>query len=133
MAAAQGTLMAETPLTLAESASVFGEMLVFRALLDQETGRRPPSTAPAGKVENMLNTVVRQVAFHQFEQHVHEERRKGELPAERLGELWLAEQRESLGPVFRFDDEYRNWSGPTFPTSSIRRSTSTPMRSGIVW
>jgi oligoendopeptidase F len=111
MAAGQGTLMAETPLTLAESASVFGEMLVFRGLLDREEdiGRR--RRLLAGKVENMLNTVVRQIAFHQFEQRVHDERRSGELPAERLGELWLAVQRESLGPVFRFDDEYRNfWS-----------------------
>jgi oligoendopeptidase F len=109
MSAEQGTLMAETPLTLAESASVFGEMLVFRALLDREedVGRR--RRLLAGKVENMLNTVVRQVAFHQFEQRVHDERRSGELPAERLGELWLAVQRESLGPVFRFDDEYRNF------------------------
>lgn len=109
LAAEQGTLMADTPLTLAESASVFGEMLVFRTLLDQETDAGKRRRLLAGKVENMLNTVVRQIAFHQFEQCVHEERRTGELSAERLGELWLAIQRESLGPVFRFDDEYRNF------------------------
>jgi oligoendopeptidase F len=109
LAAGQGTLMADTPLTLAESASVFGEMLVFRALLDQEkdVGRR--RRLLAGKVENMLNTVVRQIAFHQFEQRVHEERRKGELPAEHLGQIWISVQRESLGPVFRFDDEYQHF------------------------
>jgi len=63
----------------------------------------------ASKVENMLNTVVRQIAFHEFEQRVHEERRTGELPAERLGQIWLSVQRESLGPVFRFDDEYQHF------------------------
>ena len=109
LAAEQGTLMADTPLTLAETASVFGEMLVFRALLEQETDADKRRRLLAGKVENMLNTVVRQIAFHQFEQRVHEERRKGELSAERLGELWLTIQRESLGPVFRFDEEYRNY------------------------
>jgi oligoendopeptidase F len=109
LAAEQGTLMADTPLTLAESASVFGEMLVFRALLDGQTDPHGRRRLLAGKVENMLNTVVRQIAFHHFEQHVHEERRAGELPAERLGEIWLTVQRESLGPVFRFDDEYRNF------------------------
>jgi len=105
LAGGQGTLMADTPLTLAETASVFGEMLVFRRLLDQETGAGRQRLL-AGKVENMLNTVVRQTAFHTFEQRVHQERRAGELPVERLGELWLDVQRESLGPVFRFEDEY---------------------------
>lgn len=109
LAAEQGTLMADTPLTLAESASVFGEMLVFRALLEQQTDASKRRRLLAGKVENMLNTVVRQIAFHQFEQYVHEERRSGELSAERLGEIWMTVQRESLGPVFRFDDEYRNF------------------------
>jgi oligoendopeptidase F len=107
LAADQGTLMADTPLTLAESASVFGEMLVFRSLLDRETDPARRRRLLAGKVESMLNTVVRQIAFHEFEQRVHEERRRGELPAERLGEIWLDVQRESLGPVFRFYDEYR--------------------------
>jgi oligoendopeptidase F len=109
LAAEQGTLMADTPLTLAESASVFGEMLVFRALLDQEKNAGRCRRLLASKVENMLNTVVRQIAFHEFEQRVHEERRKGELPAERLGQIWLSVQRESLGPVFRFDDEYQHF------------------------
>jgi oligoendopeptidase F len=109
LAARQGALMADTPLTLAESASVFGEMLVFRALLDQEKDVERRRRLLASKVENMLNTVVRQIAFHQFEQRVHEERPKGELPAERLAEIWMSVQCESLGPVFRFDDEYQHF------------------------
>jgi oligoendopeptidase F len=107
LAADQGALMAETPLTLAESASVFGEMLVFRALLEEQSNPRQRRRLLASKVESMLNTVIRQIAFHSFEKRVHEERRRGELPAERLGEIWLSVQRESLGPALRFDDEYR--------------------------
>lgn len=109
LAARQGTLLADTPLTLAESASVFGEMLVFRSLLDQETDVARRRRLLAGKVESMLNTVVRQIAFHQFEHRVHQERRTGELSPERLGDIWLDVQQESLGPVFRFDDEYRHY------------------------
>jgi oligoendopeptidase F len=107
LAAQQGPLMSDTPLTLAESASVFGEMLVFRALLAAETDPAQRRRLLAGKVENMLNTVVRQIAFHEFEHRVHHQRRSGELSAAQLGETWLAVQRESLGPVFRFDDEYQ--------------------------
>lgn len=107
LAAEQGPLMADTPLTLAEGASVFGEMLVFRALVDNEPDQRLRRRLLAGKVENMLNTVVRQIAFHQFEQRVHEERRSEELSAERLGEIWLGVQSESLGSALRFEDEYK--------------------------
>ncbi|MFO1153537.1 MAG: M3 family oligoendopeptidase [Rhodospirillales bacterium] len=103
----QGVLMADTPLTLAESASVFGEMLVFQALLAAETDPARRRRLLAGKVESMLNTVVRQIAFHDFEQRVHGERQAGELSVERLGEIWLDTAHESLGPAFRFDDEYR--------------------------
>ena len=111
LAAPQGALMAETPLTLAETASVFGEHLTFRALLDAESDPRRRRVLLAGKVEDMLNTVVRQVAFCAFERRVHDERREGELTPERLGEHWLAAQRESLGPAFRFREEYRfYWS-----------------------
>jgi oligoendopeptidase F len=107
----QGYLMADTPLTLAETASVFGEMLTFRALLRQETDPRRRKIMLAGKVEDMLNTVVRQIAFVTFEQRVHEERREAELTPDRLGEIWLAVQRESLGPALRFDGVYRHyWS-----------------------
>src|SRR5438270_10943094 len=103
----QGYLMADTPLTLAETASVFGEMLTFRALLARETDPRRRKIMLAGKVEDMLNTVVRQIAFVSFEQKVHEERRGGELTAERIGDIWLDVQRESLGPALSLDDPYR--------------------------
>jgi len=111
LAAGQGHLQADTPLTLAETASVFGEMLTFRALLDAEADPARRKAMLAGKVEDMINTVVRQVAFAEFERRVHDERRVGELTPDRLGEIWIDVQRESLGPAFRFDDEYRfYWS-----------------------
>jgi oligoendopeptidase F len=109
LAAPNGALMADTPLTLAETASVFGEQLTFRALLDGESDPAIRRVMLAGKVEDMLNTVVRQVAFYDFELRVHEERRSGELTPDRIGEIWLAVQSESLGPAFSFADEYRNW------------------------
>ena len=111
LAAGQGHLQADTPLTLAETASVFGEMLTFRRLLDGERDPARRKAMLAGKVEDMLNTVVRQIAFVEFERRVHDERRGGELTPDRLGEIWLDVQRESLGPAFRFDDDYRSyWS-----------------------
>jgi oligoendopeptidase F len=111
LAGGQGHLMADTPLTLAETASVFGEMLTFRALLARETDPKRRKIMIAGKVEDMLNTVVRQIAFVTFEMRVHDERREAELTAERICDLWLEVQRESLGPALRFDDSYRYyWS-----------------------
>jgi len=107
LAARQGYLMSSTPLTLAETASVFGEMLTFRALLDAETDPARRRFMLAGKVEDMLNTVVRQVAFYRFESLLHDERKQGELVAERIGELWMQVQTESLGPAFEFTPEYR--------------------------
>ena len=107
LASAQGALMAETPLTLAETASVFGEQLTFRAMVDAETEPARRRIMLAGKVEDMINTVIRQVAFYQFEQKVHGERRQAELTPERLGEVWMEVQEESLGPSFRLADEYR--------------------------
>jgi oligoendopeptidase F len=107
LSAGQGALMADTPLTLAETASVFGEMLTFRALLAAEKDARRRRALLASKVEDMLNTVVRQIAFHEFERRVHTERAKGEIAAARLGEIWLETQRESLGPTLRFDRDYR--------------------------
>jgi oligoendopeptidase F len=107
LAGGQGYLMSGTPLTLAETASVFGEMLTFRSLLDAEKDPKRRRIMLAQKVEDMLNTVVRQIAFYQFELKVHEERRTGELLPERIGEIWLEVQRESLGPVFNFAEEYR--------------------------
>jgi oligoendopeptidase F len=111
LAAQQGYLMADTPLTLAETASVFGEMLTFRALLARETDPRRRKIMLAGKVEDMLNTVVRQTAFATFEIKVHDERRVAELTPDRLAEIWLEVQRESLGPPIRLDGVYRHyWS-----------------------
>ncbi|WP_428531521.1 M3 family oligoendopeptidase [Rhodopila sp.] len=105
LAAPRGALMSHTPLTLAETASVFGEMLTFRSLLDTATpGQR--RIMLAAKTEDMLNTVVRQVAFYQFETLLHDERRSGELLPERIGELWMQVQAESLGPTFEFTPEY---------------------------
>jgi oligoendopeptidase F len=105
LAADQGYLMSSTPLTLAETASVFGEMLTFRALLDSADPKQRRIML-AAKVEDMLNTVVRQVAFYHFETLVHDERRSGELVPDRIGELWLQVQKESLGPAFEFTPEY---------------------------
>jgi oligoendopeptidase F len=111
LAGAQGQLMADTPLTLAETASVFGEQLTFRAMLDAEQEPRRRRAMLAGKVEDMINTVVRQIAFCEFERRLHDERRSGELTPMRIGEIWMAVQGESLGPGIRFEDEYRHyWS-----------------------
>ncbi|MDD9877621.1 MAG: M3 family oligoendopeptidase [Magnetovibrio sp.] len=107
LAGPQGVLLGDTPLTLAETASVFGEMLTFRAMLDGEADAARRRVLLAGKVEDMLNTVVRQVAFHEFEARVHDERRTGELTPDRLGDIWIETQTESLGPVFNFDSDYR--------------------------
>ena len=109
LAGPQGHLMADTPLTLAETASVFGEMLTFQAMLRSERDPKRRKIMLASKVEDMLNTVVRQIAMHAFETRVHAERREGELLPERLGEIWLETQRESLGPAIAFDDDYRNF------------------------
>jgi len=98
LAAPNGALMAPTPLTLAETASVFGEMLTFRRLLEATGDKRQRKAMLAAKVEDMINTVVRQIAFYTFERHVHTERRAGELTSERLCELWMKVQSESLGP-----------------------------------
>ncbi len=111
LAAKQGALLADTPLTLAETASVFGEMMTFRAMLDAETAPARRRIMLASKVEDMLNTVVRQIAFYEFERQIHDERRGGELSSERIGEIWMDIQRKSLGPSLRFDDEYQYfWS-----------------------
>ena len=102
----QGALLAPTPLTLAETASVFGEMLTFRKLLAETTDAREKKALLAGKTEDMLNTVVRQIAFYTFERKVHEARRQGELTSDQLNEMWLEVQVESLGPAIEFHDGY---------------------------
>ncbi len=107
LAGGQGALMAQTPLTLAETASVFGEMLTFRSLLAKCQTVQERKAMLAQKVEDMLNTVVRQIAFYMFERKVHEARKHGELTSEDIGDLWLSIQGESLGPVFNFGDDYK--------------------------
>jgi len=107
LAAKQGHLMSDTPLTLAETASVFGEMLTFRKLLAEADDPKLRKTMIAGKVEDMLNTVVRQIAFFEFERRVHEKRREGELLADEICDIWMDVQKESLGPAIRFEEEYK--------------------------
>lgn len=109
LAARQGALMADTPLTLAETASVFGEMLTFRKLLADTTDPKRRKAMIAGKVEDMLNTVVRQIAFYTFERRVHTARRDGELTAEQIGKLWMEVQGESLGPAIHLGEGYETY------------------------
>ncbi|MFM9940262.1 MAG: M3 family oligoendopeptidase [Hyphomicrobiaceae bacterium] len=109
LAAAQGPLLAQTPLTLAETASVFGEMLTFKALLAETTNSRERKAMIAQKVEDMLNTVARQIAFYTFERRVHEARRQGELTSEQLGQFWLEVQRESLGDAIDIKPGYETF------------------------
>ncbi|MGO9045899.1 MAG: M3 family oligoendopeptidase [Xanthobacteraceae bacterium] len=109
LAAPNGALMAPTPLTLAETASVFGEMLTFRKLLAATRDKKERKAMLAAKVEDMINTVVRQIAFYTFERAVHTERRNGELTAHRIGELWLDVQRESLGPAIELKPGYETF------------------------
>jgi oligoendopeptidase F len=109
LAAPNGPLMAPTPLTLAETASVFGEMLTFRALLARASEPRERRALLASKVEDMLNTVVRQIAFYSFERKLHEARRQGELTAEAICELWMSVQGESLGPAIELMPGYETF------------------------
>jgi len=109
LAGEQGALMASTPLTLAETASVFGEMLTFRSLLERTTNKRERKAMLAQKAEDMINTVVRQIAFYQFERRVHTERREGELTSERIGEIWMDVQRESLGDAVNLNTGYETF------------------------
>ena len=106
LAAEQGELLSSTPLTLAETASVFGEMLTFRKLLDEAKSQAERKTLLAGKVEDMINTVVRQIAFYDFECKLHEARRGGELTPDDINAIWMSVQAESLGPAFDFMDGY---------------------------
>jgi oligoendopeptidase F len=109
LAGVNGALMAPTPLTLAETASVFGEMLTFRSMLAAVADPTERKSMLAAKVEDMLNTVVRQVAFYKFERLVHLERRKGELTAERINELWMSVQAESLGSAIELKAGYETY------------------------
>jgi oligoendopeptidase F len=106
LAGPQGALMAPTPLTLAETASVFGEMLTFRSMLEQTSDPKQRFAMLSSKVEDMLNTVVRQISFYTFEREVHTRRREGELKTEQLNEIWLEVSRESLGPAITLNEGY---------------------------
>jgi oligoendopeptidase F len=109
LAASQGPLMSSTPLTLAETASVFGEMLTFQALLKQTTDPKKRKVLLASKVEDMINTVVRQIAFYTFERKVHSARKEGELTPEQLNAIWLEVQAESLGSGVNFGEGYETF------------------------
>jgi len=109
LAAPNGALMAPTPLTLAETASVFGEMLTFRKLLAETKDKKQRKAMLAAKVEDMINTVVRQIAFYSFERKVHLERRNGELTSDKLCELWMSVQAESLGPAIELKPGYETF------------------------
>lgn len=103
----QGYFNSDTPLTLAETASVFGEQLTFRYLLQEEKNKQERMALIANKIEDMINTVIRQIAFLEFEKTVHKERRDGEITVDRLNEIWLNVQKKSLGDAFEYDDEYK--------------------------
>ncbi len=109
LAAPNGPLMAPTPLTLAETASVFGEMLTFKKLLAETTDKKQRKAMLAAKVEDMINTVVRQIAFYSFERKVHLERRNGELTSDKICELWMSVQGESLGPAIELKPGYETF------------------------
>jgi oligoendopeptidase F len=109
LAAKQGALMASTPLTLAETASVFGEMLTFQSMLAQTTDKKKRKILLAGKTEDMINTVVRQIAFYTFERKVHAARREGELTPDQLNAFWMEVQKESLGPAIEFGKGYETF------------------------
>jgi oligoendopeptidase F len=106
LAGPQGSILSNTPLTLAETASVFGEMLTFRSMLDKTTDKKQRFAMLSQKVEDMLNTVVRQIAFYTFERKVHTARKEGELTREQLDQIWLDVSVESLGPGVKLNDGY---------------------------
>ena len=109
LAAEQGELLSSTPLTLAETASVFGEMLTFRKMLDGAANQEERKVMLANKVEDMINTVVRQIAFYDFECKLHAARAEGELTPDDINALWMSVQAESLGPVFDFAEGYETF------------------------
>ena len=103
----QGHFNSSTPLTVAETASVFGEMLTFKSILNNEKNLKEKKALLANKVEDMLNTVVRQIAFFEFEKQVHSQRKISELSVNQICDIWMNIQRESLGPSIEFEDEYK--------------------------
>ena len=109
LAAKQGEMLSSTPLTLAETASVFGEMLTFKKMLENAKDQNERKVLLAGKVEDMINTVIRQIAFYDFECKLHEARKAGELTPDDINALWMSVQGESLGPAFEFMDGYETF------------------------
>ena len=109
LASSQGQMLSSTPLTLAETASVFGEMLTFKQMLDNSTDKNERKVLLANKVEDMINTVVRQIAFYDFECKLHDARKKGELTPSNINSLWMSVQSESLGPAFEFVEGYETF------------------------
>ncbi|MBM5781878.1 MAG: M3 family oligoendopeptidase [Pelagibacterales bacterium] len=107
LAKKQGALMCSTPLTLAETASVFGEQLTFQKILKNEKDSQKRKIIIANKVEDMINTAVRQIAFLEFEKKIHNERKKGEISLDKICQFWMEVQKESLGSAFKFDEEYK--------------------------
>lgn len=104
-----GVLMYQTPLTLAETASVFGEQLVFQKILKNEKDVNQKKFIIANKVEDMINTVIRQIAFLEFEKKIHDNRKNGEIPLEKINKFWLEVQENSLGSIFKFDESYQHF------------------------
>jgi len=111
LAADHGYLLSSTPLTIAETASVFGEMLTFRALLAQATSVTQRRSLLVSKVDDMINTVIRQIAFFEFEKTVHEQRRNGELTTEDINDIWMATQQEAVGEAVNLDPVVRPYWG----------------------
>ncbi len=107
LASKQGLLLSDTPLTLAETASVFGEMLVFRNLLNQSSKKKRKEML-ANKIEDMLNTVARQIGFHQFEYNFHDSRKYGELTPDEISDIWIKTQKHAVGPYVKLDENYRS-------------------------
>ena len=103
----QGYFNSSTPLTMAETASVFGEMLTFKSLLNREKNTEEKKALLANKIEDMLNTVVRQIAFFEFEKQVHEKRQSAELTTEEICQIWIKIQKKSLGPAIKIEEEYK--------------------------
>ena len=109
LASSQGQMLSSTPLTLAETASVFGEMLTFQQMLDHSANKNERKVLLASKVEDMINTVVRQIAFYDFECKLHDARKEGELTPSNINSLWMSVQSESLGPAFEFAEGYETF------------------------
>ena len=132
LAGPQGHLMAETPLTLAETASVFGEMLTFQAMLAAETAPQRRKIMLASKVEDMLNTVVRQIAMHEFETLCTTSGAAANCCRSGSARSGCRPRRPAWAPR---SNSMRTTatSGPTFRISSMCRSTSTPMPSATAW